>query len=236
MTFRLDERGEFTARAREAPPPLGPQEIPFDPQLASVLDRVKRGIFVSDGVFDSIYPPGIVRLSRRHWTPIAVARRAVAMLVVDANTRVLDVGSGVGKVCLVGAIATGATFTGIEQREPLVDLARAVAEQYGASRATYLHGVVDDVDWTQYDAFYFFNPFGENRLEPAEWIDAAIEHGRSRYERDLVVALSGLERARVGTRVVTYHGIGAELPLSYDRWACETAGTDALELWVKVRP
>ncbi|MEI8257946.1 MAG: hypothetical protein WCJ30_19900, partial [Deltaproteobacteria bacterium] len=212
MTFRPDERGEFLSRARGAPAALGlDEDIPHDAGLASVVNRVRRGIFVSEGVFDSLYPPGVVRLSRRHWTPIAVARRAVEMLVVDASTRVLDVGAGVGKLCLVGALTTGATFTGIEQRAPLVGLARAVAQRYGVTRATYLHGVIGDVDWSQYDAFYFFNPFGENRLEPAEWIDAEVELGRSRYERDLGVALAALERARAGTRVVTYHGLGAEL-------------------------
>lgn len=233
MTFRVFDRGGFLARERPAPAPLGAEELPCDADRSTVLERVRRGIFVSDGVFDSIYPAGVTRLSRRHWTPVAVARRAAQLLVVDARTRVLDVGAGAGKLCLVGALATAATFTGIEQRAPLVGIARAIAQRYGVARARYEHGVIDHVDWTQFDAFYFFNPFGENRLETADWIDAAVELSRSRYDRDLGCALAALDRARVGTRVVTYHGIGAELPHGYDRRACEAAGTDALELWVK---
>ena len=41
-----------------------------------------------------------------HWTPVHVARRAAQFLVTGPETRVLDVGSGPGKFCLVGALAT----------------------------------------------------------------------------------------------------------------------------------
>jgi SAM-dependent methyltransferase len=45
-----------------------------------------------------IYPPEIRDLSLRHWTPVAVARRAADFLVGEPETRVLDLGCGTGKI------------------------------------------------------------------------------------------------------------------------------------------
>ena len=211
------------------------EAVPEDTRLNAMLDLLRAGQPIVDWAFDAIYPDWLSLLSPRHWTPLDVARRAAKMLVLDPGTRVLDVGSGVGKFCLIGAISTPATFTGIEQRGHLVDVAKAVAARYGVTRASYLHGDMRDIDWTQFDAFYFFNSFGENRLEVDHRIDNSVELSQERFERDVPVVLSRLERARIGTRVVTYYGLGASLPTNYELCAAELAGTDVLELWVKVR-
>ena len=42
-----------------------------------------------------------------------------------------------------------------------------------------------------------------------------------------------LAQARSGTRVVTYHGFGAEPPEGYVLKADEACGSDRLQLWVK---
>ncbi|MEI8257300.1 MAG: class I SAM-dependent methyltransferase [Deltaproteobacteria bacterium] len=230
-SFTGSRTGEqaVTVRAPRAPPPSSPR-------LDAMIESVRRGEDVVNWAFDGIYPDHLGQLSPRHWTPLAVALSATRMLVTDETTRVLDVGAGVGKLCLVGALTTPGHFTGIEQRGHLVEVARRVAGHYGAGRAEYLHGDVRDVDWDRFDAFYFYNSFGENHLEPADWIDDSVEISYARFERDVPAALSRLGRARPGTRVVTYHGLGAELPPSYERRATEPAGSGALDLWLKVRP
>jgi hypothetical protein len=146
---------------------------------------------------------------------------------------VLDVGAGAGKFCLVGALTTQAHFTGIEQRSHLVELARGLAHRYGARRASYYEGDMRDLDWQQFDAFYFFNPFAENHYFGDDCFDETVELTPQRYERDLQFALDALARAPVGTRVVTYHGIGRDLPPCYERRRCEVGGSDVLELWVR---
>ncbi len=216
--------------------PAPRQGLPTSPRLDALVESLRRGEDVVNWAFDGIYPDAIGQLSPRHWTPLAVAQSAARMLVVDATTRVLDVGAGVGKFCFVGALSTVGRFTGVEQRAHLVELARSVARHYGVDRAEYVHGDVRDIDWAQFDAFYFYNSFGENHLDPADWIDDSVELSRARFERDVPAALWRLERARPGTRVVTFHGLGAELPRNYERRATEPAGSGALDLWVKVRP
>src|SRR5207248_1405117 len=127
-----------------------------------------------------------------------------------------DVGSGSGKFCLIGAAATGARFTGIEHREKLVWTARTAAVRLGAEGARFLHGTFDSVDVSNFDGFYFFNPFGEN-LWSEEHFDETVELSHDRFTADIERAEMLLTRARVGTRVVTYHGFGGEMPSGYRR-------------------
>lgn len=210
-------------------------EMPTDPQLHAVVRDVREERAVTDEAFDAIYPLRIRELSSRHWTPVAVARCAARMLVRGPETRVLDVGSGAGKFCLVGALTTRARFFGVEQRGHLVELARAIAARYGARSAEYIRGDIADLDWSAFDAFYFFNPFAENHFGPMQRIDSSVELAPGRYQRDLALSFERLAQARTGTRVVTYHGVGGALPPAYELSAFEPAGTDVLEEWTKVR-
>src|SRR5713226_861432 len=76
----------------------------------STLEDYDDIYLVEDERFDLIYPPEIRDLSCRHWTPVAVARKAAEFLVNERETRVLDLGCGPGKFCIVGALTTEAHF------------------------------------------------------------------------------------------------------------------------------
>jgi hypothetical protein len=79
----------------------------------------------SDLAFDALYERRIRELSPQHWTPVRIARRAAELLTLSGAKRILDVGSGVGKFCIVGALTTEAQFVGIEPaRVPRRDLTR----------------------------------------------------------------------------------------------------------------
>jgi hypothetical protein len=77
---------------------------------------VKNHELIRDRDFDSLFPDMYQEISDTHWTPVEIARRAAQLLVADSSTRVLDVGSGIGKFCLIGALTTSAHFVGVEQR------------------------------------------------------------------------------------------------------------------------
>ena len=87
-----------------------------------VFELLKLNIHITDEQFNTIYPTSIRRLSEKHWTPVSVAKAAAEFLVTNPGTRVLDIGSGAGKFCMVGAVHTRGFFTGVEQREELVQL------------------------------------------------------------------------------------------------------------------
>jgi SAM-dependent methyltransferase len=185
-----------------------------------------------DAEFDLIYPPTVRSVSSSFWTPMSVAIRAAELLVYRASTRVLDVGSGPGKFCIVGAAVTGASFTGIEHREHLVRTARGAAARLGVEGARFLHGTFDTLSVANFDAFYFFNPFEEN-IWDLDHLDRTVELSHTRFEADVKRAQKLLAAARVGTRVVTYHGLGGEMPSGYVQVLRESRHTGYLELWMK---
>ena len=203
-------------------------DLPFARLRRSIGD----GDPVSDRDFDAIYPPHVRSLSSVFWTPVRVAQRAAMLLAPTPGTRVLDVGAGVGKLCIIAAASTRAIVTGVEHREHLVDVAEEAARALGVY-PRFVHGDIAGVDWRRFDAFYFYNPFYENVLREEGCIDSAVELSQRRFVFDVHVALDALAHAPDGTRVVTYHGLGAELPSSYRLCASECAGSDALKLWIK---
>jgi predicted RNA methylase len=204
-------------------------------------DSIERSLrsqkIVPDGRFDVVFPREWRLRSARYWTPIDVALRAAAWLTDGGAARVLDIGSGVGKVCIVGALSTRAAFVGLEQRAPLVAAARAAADTFGVGRlATFVCGSIDAFDASSFDAFYLYNPFGENLYSPMERLDDTVELSQARYSRDTRCVESILSRAPVGARLVTYHGFGGHVPNSYAPERIARIGSDALRLWVKRRP
>jgi len=95
---------------------------------------------------------------------------------------------------------------------------------------TFHTGDMALIDWDDFDSLYLFNPFeadllGENYGETRKkW--AVFGHEVTRVEDWLAQLASG-------TRVVTYHGFGGEMPDSYSLAAMEHIGSGPLALWVK---
>jgi SAM-dependent methyltransferase len=187
---------------------------------------------LEDHHFDLVYPPQIRELSCVHWTPVKVARRAADFLVREAGTRVLDIGCGPGKFCIVGALTTTGRFTGVEQRKRLCDLAQATIEQAKIPNAEVLHGNVTEIDFSGFDAFYLFNPFEEN-LETTLKIDESIHLCGTRYKQYIEHVAQQLAVAPLGTRVATYCGECEEVPMGYE--CLETSMDYGLKCWEKMR-
>jgi predicted RNA methylase len=200
-------------------------------KMTELRAALSRGEPVSDRDFDRLYPLRVRELSRAFWTPVRVGQRAIELLAPSKVRRVLDVGSGVGKFCVVAAAQTGQEVTGIEHRGDLVRVARGVAERLEVP-ARFVSGGLSAVDWREFGAFYFYNPFFENVHEDNH-IDESVELSARRFHADVAAAFAALAGARAGTRVVTYHGLGATMPPTYRLVSNEPVGSDALKLWVQ---
>lgn len=187
---------------------------------------------LEDNRFDLAYPPEIRTLSAVHWTPAVIARQAAEFLVREPGTRVLDVGCGPGKFCIVGALATDGRFTGIEQRSHLCDAARSIIGQAKIPNAEIIHGNLTEIEFSDFDAFYLFNPFEEN-LETTLKIDSSVALSSELYERYTEHVARQLALAPLGTRVATYCGVCEEVPLGYE---CVSASPDyGLKFWQKTK-
>jgi SAM-dependent methyltransferase len=215
--------------------PSGPWSV--SDSRATALRRALAAAPLDDGApddeLDEVYPPAIRAVSSSFWTPVRVALRAAELLVTSPATRVLDVGSGVGKFCLVGAAATGATFVGVEHRARFVAMATRVAAECGVPSAHFRCATFETVDVEEFDAIYFFNPFEENLWRPADRLDETVPLSRERFALDTTRAKQLLARARVGTRVVTYHGFGSNMPPGFRLDVRERQGSGCLDRWTK---
>jgi len=189
------------------------------------------GFSVEDEKFDQVYPAPIRKLSSLFWTPVAVAAAAAKLLVTAPGTRVLDLGCGSGKFCLIAATLTDGYFTGVEQRAELVAAAREAARTLGLTEVEFLHLNLIDIPFGDYEAFYLFNPFEENMH--GHKIDSAIPLSTELFKKYTAHVAHQLGSRPIGTRVVTYAGYADDIPACYD---CETAlFSDDLKLWIKNR-
>ena len=187
---------------------------------------------IEDEKFDRIYPTRIRKLSSLQWTPVRVAAEAARLLVTIPGIRVLDIGCGPGKFCLVAAALVDGHFTGIEQRADLVMTARKAAATLQSVNVEIIHGNVTEIAFPDYDAFYLYNPFEENMVRGHK-IDSAVPLSPVLFKRYNNYVASNLGSMPMGTRVVTYAGYADEIPACYQ---CESAlFRDELKLWIKHR-
>jgi predicted RNA methylase len=187
----------------------------------------------SDLAFDSIYDQDIRDLSLQHWTPVQIAARAAWLLTHHGAKRILDVGSGVGKFCLVGAQTTDATFVGVERRGHLVDIARDAAARLETSRVTFMHANIDSFSFEGFDGIYLYNPFYELIGDYLDRIDPALELSAVAYRNYVRITAEKLRAVDGPVVVVTYHGFGGTMPPEFRCLGEEPAGNDRLEVWGK---
>ncbi len=188
---------------------------------------------MSDEQFDTIYPAWVDGLSTMFWTPVEVAERAVQLMECRKGHRVLDVGSGCGKFCTVGALSSDAEFFGIEQRPDLVEVARTIAREHKLSQTQYSIGDMSDLDWNEFDRIYLYNPFHEQTSGPWVQIDDTISYSRDRQTTYVQSVIEKLSSLAAGTRVATYFGFGGTFPTGYTKQAYEHFEQGPLEVWRK---
>ncbi|GEP89655.1 methyltransferase domain-containing protein [Chitinophaga terrae (ex Kim and Jung 2007)] len=188
--------------------------------------------FASDYNFHHLYPLYIQALAQKHWTPLKVVASASKFLAADPGVKILDIGSGPGKFCLAGAYYNpNSFFYGIEQRIDLIRYATIAKEMVGLDNITFMHGNMMEVDFTQYDHFYFFNSFYEN-LPGTYKIDDKLTYSRNLYNQYHRYLYQQLEKMPAGTKLATYHCDEEDAPNGY-----HIVGTDIdhlLKFWVKV--
>ncbi|HET6335452.1 MAG TPA: methyltransferase domain-containing protein [Polyangiales bacterium] len=200
-------------------------------------DALRAGLGTEeDEAFDQFIPYQDQQVSTDYWTPLRVATRAAQWLNYFGARSVVDVGSGVGKFCVAAALGSTCQFTGIEHRPRLVEAARTLAQLFEVSdRVAFVESAVIDVGWPKADAYYLYNPFGENLASEKFQIDRDVELGLARYQREIAAAERYIEHAPRGTFVLTYNGFGGRVPDSYEEVAVDRDLPYELRMWRKTR-
>jgi len=185
---------------------------------------------MTDENFNALLPENISILADRHWTPADVAIMAAEFLVTKQNTKVLDIGSGVGKFCLIGAKNTQGVFHGVEQRANLVKISKSLAIEQKVNNVSFVHANITTIDFTEYEAFYFYNPFYEN-IDETLTIDCHVSKQEQLFFEYSDFVKNQFQKLPIGTRLATYFGAWSEIPTGYV--LVQSAFDGLLQLWIK---
>jgi hypothetical protein len=198
--------------------------IPFRPE------HINHAIFRTDADFDWLYPEQFQLISAKQWTSLDIARKAAEFLAVP-GAKVLDIGSGIGKFCLTGAFFNPeTTFFGVEQRHNLHHYAE-IAQRYTQLRNVgFIHANITQINFEEFDHFYFFNAFYEN-IDQKNAIDDAIETSISLYTYYTAYLLSALKAVKTGTRLVTYQCLGSVSDINFR--LVRASDNNLLRMWIK---
>jgi SAM-dependent methyltransferase len=188
--------------------------------------------FGCDEAFDRLYPATVQALSKRHWTPLQVAKEAAAFLATGEGVNILDVGSGAGKFCLAAAYYYPKPFYyGIEQRKNLVYNAETARQVLRLDNVSFIHGNFTQVDFRQYDHFYFYNSFYEN-ITAVNRMDETIDYSVELYNYYNRYMFKQLEQTRPGTRLATFYSMEDEVPSGFH--VVGSSPDHLLKCWIKV--
>lgn len=200
--------------------------------LKNVHSKEETDWFSSDLIFNSLYPPHIREVAQKHWTPLEVAVKAADYLAGSPNAKVLDIGSGSGKFCFTAANYHPETqFYGVEQRKELVDLCNNLKEQLGISNVTFINKNITEIDFSDFDHFYFYNSFYEN-IEGTQKIDYSVSYSEKLYDYYNLYVYKQLKKMPSGTKFASYHSFGNEMPAGYE--IVHSSFENYLQFWVKL--
>ncbi len=199
-----------------------------------IFEQIRSNEAVKDIEFDLIYPDLIKSAAEMHFTPIEVAKTAALYLANKKGVKVLDIGSGAGKFCMVGSVFTEGYFTGVELRESLFATALRISKRYNLINVEFVHANITDISFKDFDAFYFYNAFFENvsRLGVGK-INNELDLKRELYDTYSFYVKHQLDEMPVGTKLVTYFSFSKEVPDSYQLQFTDFDGK--LKMWEKVR-
>jgi predicted RNA methylase len=195
------------------------------------IDKLRAKQSISDEEFDAIYPEDVREHSNRHFTSVFLSQKAAQYLANGEEIEILDIGSGTGKFCLVGATCTKSHYTGVEHRKYLSDIAQECANTFVIPNVSFINANILDIDFKTFDAFYIFNPFLETHDKSAR-MDQSVTIKTSDYDVFKNYVFSELDKKKIGTRLATYWTTDNQIPDSF-----ELKGSffgDTLRFWEKI--
>ena len=196
-----------------------------------VFSKLRNKDAVFDEEFDTIFPEDVREHSNRHFTSVFIAQQAAAFLTEKGAKTILDIGSGTGKFCLVASAISNANFTGVEHRTYHVEIGNDCAKRFGLHNCEFIADDILNIDFSNYNAFYIFNPFLESK-DPTAQMDKALKEGLKEYETYSAYVYKQFDSLSVGTRIASYWTSKTQFPPSFE--LVKSAFGETLTFWRKI--
>jgi SAM-dependent methyltransferase len=214
--------------------------IPPDERERAVTDAA-----FADQLFDSLLPVRYRCVSNTQWTSarvveqIAVLLGSIKLAGEAAPLTFIDIGSGVGKLCILLALRMPQTkmkFFGIEQRKNLVKISEKIRAANKLDNVHFAHRNMMELSWEKFDIYYLYNPFQEHIVEAGgSQVDHEIDFDRSFYTHYITEVYRQLSWADKGKRLITFHGYGEMVPDSWTLRSSQIIEKGSLCLWEKTK-
>jgi hypothetical protein len=202
--------------------------------IESIRASMRAGMPPADRSFDLHMSEELRSVSGTYWSPLVVAMRAAEWLDELGIETAVDIGSGAGKFCVAAALAGRGRFIGLEHRPRLVAAARALADHFGvADRVTFVEDTLGEGPIPTAEAYYLYNPFGENQFWYGERLDDDVELSEDRFARDVAATEALFREVPLGTCVITYNGFGGRMPADFEAVRVDRTLPNMLRLWRK---
>jgi len=214
---------------------LFPKTFSTKPLLTSkLIEQIQLGKGTEETEFDHIFPPYYRFQSTVHWSSISVARQ-ISNWIKSLNLKsVVDIGCGVGKLCLLLRILTNYEIYGIEQRPNLVEIANKIIKVNSFKNILITQMNMLDLDWDSYDIYYLYNPFQEHIAEEGfSIIEKNIEFDTKKYAHYTSEVFRQLTWAKPGKMLITFHGYGGNVPSAWTMVASRHIDNGDLTMWIK---
>lgn len=222
--FELEAKGALSAEFENAP--IISREL---------IQLIKSNSRTVDSEFDKLLPPLYRYHSNVQWTSVLVAKAIATWLQNFHGKRFIDIGSGVGKLCIALRILTDLKIYGIEQRPHLVQVTNEIIKINNLQDITIQEKNLTNLNWQDFDIFYLFNPFQEHvSLSPTAVIDNTISFHRDHYLAYTAKVFEELQKMSPNKVLITFHGYGGKLPKSWALKSSQYIEGGFLSMWVKV--
>jgi hypothetical protein len=124
-------------------------------------------------------------------------------------------------------------ISGVERRERLVKIAEEICDLNAPKKVRLIHGDMLDLDWSEYDVLYLYNPFFEHRNSGGTIIDGNIEFTQQAFRRYVDAVHERLSAMRPDQRVITFHGYGRKMPETLKLISSSRIGNGTVAMWEK---
>ena len=153
---------------------------------------------LDDLFFDALTTDEFRNHSSIHWSKSSTIQKTTDFLIQNNVHNVLDIGSGIGKFCILGAMLSSIQFTGVEIRKNLYEEAQRIKQKIKLQNLHFIHADVKEINFSAYDAFYYYNPFGEH-IALRDQIDHGIIFSEENYYEYEDFVVQEMDKMKEGT-------------------------------------